>query len=123
MALTPGSPCINSGTEIGAPETDQRGIARPQGTAADIGAYEYQFTMPIITAAHYQSPSAFWLQSCGLPGETYTLQVSTNLVQWADLTNLLSSTCGVCEALDTNLGDSSCRFYRLRRRANDSRTQ
>lgn len=35
------SPAINAGTNTGAPPaTDQRGVARPQGTAVDIGAYE-----------------------------------------------------------------------------------
>jgi hypothetical protein len=39
-ALLAGSPAINAGTSIGCPATDQRGIARPQGTTCDIGAYE-----------------------------------------------------------------------------------
>ncbi len=34
------SPAINAGNNTGAPATDQRGVARPQGAAADIGAYE-----------------------------------------------------------------------------------
>ncbi len=38
-ALLPGSPCIDAGTSIGAPATDQRGAARVGAT--DIGAYEY----------------------------------------------------------------------------------
>jgi len=45
-ALLPGSPAIDSASCVndsrGDPiTTDQRGIARPQGTACDIGAYEY----------------------------------------------------------------------------------
>jgi CSLREA domain-containing protein len=39
-ALLPGSPAINAGTNTGAPATDQRGIARPQQSVADIGAFE-----------------------------------------------------------------------------------
>jgi uncharacterized repeat protein (TIGR01451 family)/CSLREA domain-containing protein len=39
-ALLPGSPAIDAGTCDGAPPTDQRGVARPQGEACDIGAYE-----------------------------------------------------------------------------------
>ena len=42
LPLLPGSPAINAGTNTGCPATDQRGIARPQGTACDIGAYESQ---------------------------------------------------------------------------------
>lgn len=38
IALVPPSPAINKGkTSL---TTDQRGVARPQGSAADIGAYE-----------------------------------------------------------------------------------
>jgi predicted outer membrane repeat protein len=40
MALQPGSPAINAGTDSGCPATDQRGVTRPQGAACDIGAYE-----------------------------------------------------------------------------------
>jgi hypothetical protein len=41
QALAPTSPAINAGTNVGCPPTDQRGISRPQGSACDIGAYEY----------------------------------------------------------------------------------
>ncbi len=39
-ALLAGSSALNSGTSTGAPATDQRGIARPQGAGFDMGAYE-----------------------------------------------------------------------------------
>lgn len=39
--LTPTSPAIDAGTNIGAPTTDIEGISRPQGKAWDIGPYEY----------------------------------------------------------------------------------
>lgn len=35
-----GSPAIDSGTNIDAPKRDQRGIARPQGAALDVGSVE-----------------------------------------------------------------------------------
>jgi CSLREA domain-containing protein len=35
-----GSPAIDHGDNSGCPTTDQRGIARPQGAACDVGAYE-----------------------------------------------------------------------------------
>ena len=43
-ALAPGSPAIDTGTEIcpPTPPTDQRGVPRPQGPACDIGAFEVQ---------------------------------------------------------------------------------
>ena len=40
MALVPGSPAIDAGGNSACPATDQRGVARPQGMACDIGAYE-----------------------------------------------------------------------------------
>lgn len=40
-ALLPGSPALDSGKDCLA--TDQRGVARPQGAACDIGAYEATF--------------------------------------------------------------------------------
>jgi hypothetical protein len=40
MALLAGSPAIDAGSNTGCPALDERGVARPQGTACDIGAYE-----------------------------------------------------------------------------------
>lgn len=39
-ALLPGSPAIDAASACPPPSQDQRGIARPQGAACDIGAYE-----------------------------------------------------------------------------------
>ncbi len=45
LALSPNSPARDAA--VGAcPATDQRGIARPQGAACDIGAYEYAVVPP-----------------------------------------------------------------------------
>ncbi len=40
MALLPGSPAFNAATTLASITTDQRGIARPQHRAPDLGAYE-----------------------------------------------------------------------------------
>lgn len=40
--LKPGSFAIDNGTNVGAPTVDQRGITRPQGSAVDVGAFEFQ---------------------------------------------------------------------------------
>ena len=40
MALLSGSPAINAGDDADCEATDQRGVARPQGSHCDIGAYE-----------------------------------------------------------------------------------
>jgi hypothetical protein len=51
-ALAQGSPAVDTGG-ASCPPTDQRGIARPQGAACDIGAYELQqiVVQPTATAA------------------------------------------------------------------------
>jgi CSLREA domain-containing protein len=46
MALAAGSPAIDAGTNAGCPAADQRGIARPQGAACDIGAFEREAAPP-----------------------------------------------------------------------------
>ncbi|MBI5840291.1 MAG: S-layer homology domain-containing protein [Chloroflexi bacterium] len=45
-ALLTGSPAIDQGDNIGCPQTDQRGVVRPQGSHCDIGSYEYQHAVP-----------------------------------------------------------------------------
>lgn len=41
MALLAGSPAIDAASPTNFPPTDERGVARPRGPRADIGAYEY----------------------------------------------------------------------------------
>ncbi len=57
-ALLPGSPAIDAGDNSGCPATDQRGVARPQGAACDIGAYEYQPPAPTPPPAPTAPPAA-----------------------------------------------------------------
>ncbi len=46
LALLPGSPAIDAGDDASCPDTDQRGVTRPQGSHCDIGSYEYQEAPP-----------------------------------------------------------------------------
>jgi hypothetical protein len=114
LALTVHSPAIDAGAAVGTPATDQRGVVRPQGSGVDIGAYEYEFVCK-ITDARFQSTSNFWLQACGLPNQAYTLQISTNLLNWSDVTNLTTDIYGVGECVDCDAGQWGPRFYRLKR--------
>lgn len=41
-ALLDNSPAINAGSNANCPAQDQRGVTRPQGSACDIGAYEFE---------------------------------------------------------------------------------
>src|SRR5262249_37062439 len=46
LALLGGSPAIDAGDGVGCPATDARGVARPQGSACDIGAFEAPGSQP-----------------------------------------------------------------------------
>jgi hypothetical protein len=108
------SAAIDSGAASGIPATDQRGVARPQGLRADIGAFEFQVTLPRITGARYYSSSQFWIQSCGQPDQTYALQVSTDLLSWSNRTDIVIGPDGMNEFTDSDLGGYAFRFYRLK---------
>lgn len=57
-----GSSAIGAGTSTGAPDTDQRGVARPQGSGYDIGAYEAEVgsLTVIITPGRARTDGARW---------------------------------------------------------------
>lgn len=48
-ALPAGHGAIDTGDNTGCPATDQRGVARPQGTTCDVGAYEYYPAIPTLS--------------------------------------------------------------------------
>ena len=50
IALLPGSPAINGGSNANAPATDQRGLPRIALGTIDIGAFEVQMATPSISA-------------------------------------------------------------------------
>lgn len=113
LPLLPGSPAIDAGAS-GAPGTDQRGVARPQGAAPDIGAFEFLFSVPSFTSAAFVSPGALALQVRGLPYQTYVMESSTNLVQWAEVTSVVTGSNGLKDVIDATLGAAPFRCYRLR---------
>jgi len=51
LALQPGSPAVDAGTNAGCPPADQRGVSRPQGSACDIGAFELVPAPPASAAS------------------------------------------------------------------------
>ena len=114
MALLPGSPAIDAGSAVGSPPTDQRGVLRPQGPGVDIGAFEYRY-LPVFTGATMLSATNCRLQMAGLPpNQTYSLQVSTNLLNWWDVTNFMAGSNGVFQCVDPIAGATQLRFYRLK---------
>lgn len=115
MALLPGSPAIDAGTSGGAPATDQRGVPRPQGRGVDIGAFEYQF-LPFFTGLTIQGLTNCQLQMFGLlsSNQCFTLQASTNLLTWFDLTNWAVDPNGSFQFVDLVPARCPARFYRLK---------
>ena len=59
LALLPGSPAIDAGSNTGAPLTDQRGYLRISNNRIDIGAYEYEWpTTHFAIVASTTTPKA-----------------------------------------------------------------
>ena len=52
-ALLPGSPAINVGTPVAGITTDQRGAPRPQDSAPDIGAFQVQPPLTVVSLGRY----------------------------------------------------------------------
>jgi hypothetical protein len=86
MALLGSSPAIDFIFSTNFPPTDQRGYARPAGSYADAGAYEYgavPFDIPYLILS--PSGTNLLLSFIGYPTKSYRLQYSTNLIAWSDL--------------------------------------
>ena len=112
-ALLPGSPAIDAGDPTGAPADDQRGVPRPQGVAVDIGAFEYQFTVPVFMRVERNS-SRLHFQASAPPLESYIVQYSTNLSFWLDnfVPPLTATSNGVVDFYSTT--DDPKVFFRLK---------
>ena len=106
-ALLQGSLAIGSGTSVGAPTTDQRGVPRPPGHC-DIGAVNF-VTVPIMAGQFKNSLAGFSLSTILDSTNSYRIQGSTNLTTWVDLTNYSSG--GSHRLIDT-VTNLNRRFYR-----------
>ncbi|MBP9902431.1 MAG: hypothetical protein KBH45_13285 [Verrucomicrobia bacterium] len=105
-----GSFAIGSGTSIGAPTTDQRGVPRPQGGAFDIGAVQVVTGSPFVAGGAMVSNSGFNLNTIFDATNSYRLQASTNLTTWIDLSTNYSG--GSMRFIDTAATNLNHRFYR-----------
>jgi hypothetical protein len=87
MALLVGSPARDA-IISGFPPVDQRGVTRPQGTAADIGAFEADFVgngtvPPLLVPTRLGQYLTITLNAQS--GRTYRLLSSTNLYTWRSI--------------------------------------
>ena len=84
MALLAGSPAIDTALPVGpdaCPATDARGLPRSQPNGhCDIGAFEQTF----LTIQRVPQNEVD-IRYLGVPGESYALQSSSNLVTWREL--------------------------------------
>jgi hypothetical protein len=114
MALLPGSPAIDAGSAVGAPATDQRGVARPQGPGVDIGAFEFQY-IPFFSGIAINNATNCQLQMAGLlPNQSFTVQASSNFINWSIVTIFTAGTNGLFQFVDPMPRNWPTRFYRLK---------
>jgi hypothetical protein len=113
-ALLPGSPAIDAGPANAAPFTDERGLARPQGAADDIGAYEYSAVpMPGQVALATAIDGSFHLHLLAPTGFNYTVQRAPGLSgPWSTLTTASPDANGNSDTVDPN-PDPTSAFYRV----------
>ncbi|MBE0540074.1 MAG: hypothetical protein IH623_01625, partial [Verrucomicrobia bacterium] len=108
MALLPGSPAIDAGDTVSAPATDQRGVPRPYGLTADIGAFEYWLSAQATNPPTGGVDIVAW----GIAGQTCCLLVSSDLKTWTAIaTNQIGAGGTTLFHGDRNGG--SLQFYRL----------
>ncbi len=90
-ALGVGSPAIDYALAADAPATDQRGIARPQGPASDVGAFEVQ-VLPSVTVTPDNGQNLRHLPSG--PTYSFTFTVTNGTGAGSQSFDLLASKTG-----------------------------
>jgi WD40 repeat protein len=74
-----------------------------RSNAADVGG---EFSVQMLSGGNSL------LRQSGMPGSTYHVEVTTNLVNWREACVLTVNSNGYCEFLDTNCHGVSLKFYR-----------
>jgi parallel beta-helix repeat protein len=100
FTLQAGSAAIDTGVTLSSVTTDKLGVARPQGSAYDIGAYEFQGTSAVPTSLHIAQQPVSSPRTTTLP--PITVQV---LDQFGGLAT--NATASVTVALGANPGSAT----------------
>jgi len=89
-------------------------VADGSGNTAQTNRTVLVIAQPVFAGYSVPAPGQFGLRGTGTAGLTYTLQTSTNLVDWTDHTSVVAGPAGLIECLETmDPGAPAC-FYRLR---------
>jgi len=97
---------------LSANEVGGEGWGEVAGTGGDL-----TFTTigwPAIASVSLQAGLQLSLQLNGTPGTAYTLETSTNLIDWTVRTNCVMNPSGWSEFVETGVTNPPARFYRLR---------
>jgi hypothetical protein len=106
FALLDDSPALNAA--LNPPANDQRGVRRPQGGRADIGAFEQTF-LTVRRLSSEQVQVAYE----GVPGSLHTLQFSWNLADWLDVETKAADANGTIAFSNLNALIPYLRFFRV----------
>jgi hypothetical protein len=111
-ALLIGSPAVDAGVAANCPTTDQRSVARPQGTACDIGAFEFvPLTQTIVFGPLANRPITdppFGITATASSGLTVTFASLTPATCSISNTTVTLIAVGTCTLRALQGGD---RFY------------
>jgi hypothetical protein len=122
LALLPGSPAIDAGDDASCPDTDQRGVTRPQSSHCDIGAFEYQEeASPSIVSIVRTSTSPTSASSVnftvtfsepvtGVDADGSDFSLVTSGVSGASITNVSGSGSSYTVSVNTGSGNGTIRL-------------
>lgn len=111
LALQLGSPAVDAADTASAPATDQRGVPRPFGRAADIGAYElgYCCALQAARSGYYFN---IYATGIGAAGRSCMLEASADLVNWLPISTNALAADGAQTLLLRQPTNSNRSFYR-----------
>jgi hypothetical protein len=89
-------------------------VTDPSGNTVQTNRTVVVFAPLVFAGSSVPAPGQFRLQAIGTPGLSYTLQTSTNLIDWVDDTSVVAGPGGLIEYLEDMEPTAPACFYRLR---------